>query len=110
MVKSKVKRIIKFIEGILIERGLNISKIILFGSHVNGSADKESDIDLVIVSADFRGKDIFRRVELIKDAEILAIKKFMIPLDILTMTPEEYESDTSLAASYVQEGEIVYAR
>lgn len=110
MSKSKVTRIIKFLEGILRERGLNISKIILFGSHAKGGATDESDIDLVIVSADFRRKDIFKRIELTKDAEIMTIKKFMVPLDIITMTPEEYESETSLIASYAKEGEIVYAK
>lgn len=110
MVKRKVTRIIKFLEGILRDRGLNISKIILFGSQVNGGATEESDIDLVIVSNDFSNKDIFKRVALIKEAEINTIKKFMVPLDIITMTPEEYNNETSLIASYAKEGEIVYAK
>jgi len=44
-----------------------------------------------------------------KDAEIRTIKKFMVPLDIITMTPEEYEKRNSLAAEYAHEGEIVFA-
>jgi len=33
----------------------------------------------------------------------------MVPLDIITMTPEEYEKKTSLIAEYAQEGEVIYA-
>jgi hypothetical protein len=32
----------------------------------------------------------------------------MVPLDIITLTPEEYENRTSLAAAYAHEGEVVY--
>lgn len=39
----------------------------------------------------------------------MTIKKFTIPLDILIMTPEELESETSLISDYAKKGEIVYA-
>jgi hypothetical protein len=42
-------------------------------------------------------------------AEFRTIKKFMVPLDIITLTPEEYEYRTSFAAEYAHEDEIVYA-
>ena len=93
---------------ILREKVMNISKIILFGSQIEGKASAESDIDVVVVSKNFRNKDIFERVELIKEAEIMTIKKFVIPLDIITMTPEEFESETSLIAEYAKQGEVVY--
>ncbi len=74
-----------------------------------GTATEESDIDIVIVSEDFKKKNIFKRANLTKDAEIRTIKKFMIPLDIITLTPEEYESRKSLSAEYAHQGKIVYA-
>ena len=33
----------------------------------------------------------------------------MIPLDIITLTPEELEDENSLVAGYAKEGEVVYA-
>jgi hypothetical protein len=33
----------------------------------------------------------------------------MVPLDIITMTPEEYENKTTLMAEYAHEEEIVFA-
>lgn len=108
MVKGKVKKIISFLEGSLRKNRLHVSKIVLFGSQAAGKASAESDIDLVIVSEDFRGRDIFERVRLIKEAEIMTIKKFMVPLDIITLTPEEFESGTSLVSDYIKGGEAVY--
>ena len=40
-----------------------------------------------------------------KEAEIKTLKKFMIPLDILTLTPEENE--TSLIGAHGKGAEIV---
>jgi len=91
------------------ETGLNIDKIILFGSQANGEATEESDIDIIVISEDFRDKDIFKRARLTKEAEISTIRKFMIPFDIITMTPEEFESGDSLLSKYAREGEIIYA-
>ena len=109
MAAKKVRAIIEFFRDKLIEREVNVSKIILFGSQASGKTGVDSDIDIVVVSEDFRRKNIFRRVDLIKDAEVQTIKKFMVPLDIITMTPEEYESRTSLIAEYAHHGRVLYA-
>lgn len=109
MVKKKTRIVVKFFREKLEEENLKVSKIILFGSQVKGHSTPESDIDIVVVSENFRRKNIFRRVELLKNAEIETIKKFMVPLDIITMTPEEYENKTTLMAEYAHEGEVVFA-
>jgi predicted nucleotidyltransferase len=107
MAKRKVIEAIEFFESSLIDSGLNISKIILFGSQAKGNQTKESDIDLVIISDDFKEKNIFERANITKDAEIKTIKKFLIPFDIVTLTPEEFES--SLFFEYTKEGKVIYA-
>jgi hypothetical protein len=38
------------------------------------------------------GKDIFKRANMTKDAEIKTIKKFLIPLDIITLTSKEFKN------------------
>ena len=108
MAKNKVIKALSFMEQCLKESGLNISKIILFGSQAKGMATKESDVDVVIISDDFKGKDIFERALLTKDAEIKTIKKFLIPFDIVTMTEEEWENSNSLIREFAREGEIIY--
>jgi len=101
MDKNTVITAIIFFEKCLTDKGINISKIILFGSYANGTPDNESDVDLVIVSNDFDGKNIFERATLTKEAEILTIKKYLIPLDIITLSDKEFESQSI-------NGEIIY--
>ena len=101
MDKNTVITAINFFEKCLTDKGINISKIILFGSYANGTPDHESDIDLVIISNDFDGKNIFERATLTKEAEILTIKKYLIPLDIITLSDKEFESQSI-------NGEIIY--
>jgi len=69
--------LIKFLEGCLREKGVKITRIILFGSQITEKATEESDLDIVIISEDFKGKDIFKRAELTKEAEIMTIKKYL---------------------------------
>jgi predicted nucleotidyltransferase len=109
MAQKRAKEVVRFLLNCLKENGLRISKIVIFGSQAKGTATEESDIDIVIISEDFKRKNIFKRAELTKEAEIQTIKKFMVPLDIITLTPEEYENRTSLMAEYAHEGEVVYA-
>ena len=110
MVKDRVTKAVEFLTQCLRESSLEFSKIILFGSQAKGVATEESDIDVVIISDDFEGKDIFDRATLTKDAEIKTIKKFMLPLDIITMTPEEWEKGDSLIVEFAKGGEVVYER
>ena len=108
MAERSVVDAVRFLEQLLIEQGLDISKIIMFGSQAKRSADEESDIDVAIISGDFRDKDIFERAMLTKEAEIITIKQFMVPLDIITLTPEEFENEFSLISEYAKNGEVIY--
>jgi uncharacterized protein len=107
MAEDRIYEAIGFLEHCLRERGLTISKIILFGSQAKGKTTEESDVDIAIISKDFSNKDIFERAILTKDAEIKTMKKFVMPLDIITMTTEEFESGTSIISDYVRDGEVV---
>ncbi len=106
MAKRKVREAVAFFERCLGEEGVKASKIVLFGSQAKGTSTAESDLDILVVSEDFRGKDIFERAAMTKRAEIRTLKKFMIPIDIFTLTPEEAKK--SLIASYAERGEVVH--
>ena len=90
MAKSKTLAAVKFFEKQLKAKKVNVAKIILFGSQARGTASAESDVDIVLISKDFRNKGIFKRLELIKEAEIATINKYMIPFDVVMMTPDEF--------------------
>ena len=109
MSESKIETAINFLGRCLKVKGLKVKKIILFGSQVAGRTTKESDVYIMIISDDFQGKNIFERARLTKEAEIMTLKKFMMPLDIVTLTSEEFESGTSLVAEYARKGKVMYA-
>jgi len=93
----------RFLAERLAEKGVAVSRLILFGSQAKGVAAEESDIDLLVISEAFRGKDIFQRVEMTKEAEVNTVRRFVVPLDIIAMTPEEYEQGDSLIADMARE-------
>jgi predicted nucleotidyltransferase len=80
---------VRYVKRQVAASGLAEAKVILFGSHARGTATAESDVDIAIVSPSFCGKDAFERAELTKDIEISATRKFLLPFDIVTLTPEE---------------------
>jgi len=68
-----------------LEKKINIKMIIFFGSRVSGKPHKDSDIDLIIVSEDFRGKKFRYRAIGFYDYWNLEY-----PVDFLCYTPEEF--------------------
>ena len=71
--------------------GIKVQKIVLYGSYASGNAKEESDIDLVVVSDDFRDMDLWERLCLLGRARI-GIKK---PMEILGLTKEEFSAGRS---------------
>ena len=108
VMKSQIKSIL---EKLLIERGVNIDKIVIFGSFVTGKLTRDSDIDVVIVSRDFRGKGIFERVKMTSGIGRELVKKFKMPFDLLYYSDEEWEKESFLIINEAKEkGEVIYSR
>jgi predicted nucleotidyltransferase len=105
MDKSSVLAIIALFKNALEAQRIKIKKIILFGSFSKGSFNEESDIDLVILSDDFAGKDYWERINILSEA----IYEVYKPIEAIAMTPEEWEKRDSIIVDYAEKGEIVYA-
>lgn len=60
-------------------------RVLLFGSWARGSEREGSDVDLVIISSDFKGKGLQRRLELLG----IAAARALVPVQALGYTPEE---------------------
>ncbi|MCX6250226.1 MAG: nucleotidyltransferase domain-containing protein [Bacteroidetes bacterium] len=84
-----------FLKHSLVQNGLKDTNLALFGSALSGNFSTESDIDLIIVSDDFDGMDIFERAHMTMAAEMETLRKFKVPLDILNMTSKEYQDTIS---------------
>ncbi|MHC1775572.1 MAG: nucleotidyltransferase domain-containing protein [Lentimicrobium sp.] len=91
MDKTTTDEVIMYLREKLVLNGLNVDSIALFGSALSGNMHEDSDIDLIIISSDFRNKDIFERSAMTMKPEIETLKKFKIPMDVINLTSEEYE-------------------
>ncbi|MBI1937749.1 MAG: nucleotidyltransferase domain-containing protein [Ignavibacteriales bacterium] len=109
MDKRKADDIVNCVTRKLIDGGMNVYKVVLFGSYYKGTPHKDSDIDIAVVSDDFKGKDIWERGPMTYDAEVAVIREFDIPVDLIKLTVDEYENETRMIASYVKEGKVVYS-
>jgi len=109
MAKKEVIEILKIIIDLFEKRGINIYKIVIFGSYAKGIQGKESDIDLIIVSKDFINRDIFKRVELTGGIHRELVRMLKKPFDIMYYSDEEWNEGNSLIInSAKQEGEVIF--
>ncbi len=94
--------------GSIVE-GLSPEKIILFGSYATGQADKESDIDLLIIA----NSDLDWLERTWQVYRLLRGKR-ETPLDIIVLTPQEYEDMKKggypLILEVEEEGSVLYER
>lgn len=90
MDKVAINEIVDFLKQSLIKYGVHVDSIALFGSALTGKMDSESDIDLIIISSDFVNLDLFERAKMTMKPETETLRKFKVPMDIINLSPEEY--------------------
>ncbi|MCI0751651.1 MAG: nucleotidyltransferase domain-containing protein [Flammeovirgaceae bacterium] len=78
------------------ERGITDATIKVFGSIRSSSFSPDSDIDLIIVTDSFEGLDIFQRAKNTYGLDLMLIRKFNMPFDILLKTKNEYTELTAM--------------
>jgi uncharacterized protein len=54
----------------LLSESIRVEVMILYGSHVNGSPDEWSDIDVAVISPDFEGLQMWERQRIISRATL----------------------------------------
>ena len=93
--KAQIKKIVRaYTEEV--SKDYKISQVILFGSYAKGEARDESDIDLAIVSPDFRNKP---EMEILENLSRKAMN-VNTSLEVLAFTPEELKSPDSRTLPY----------
>ncbi|RJP20646.1 MAG: nucleotidyltransferase domain-containing protein [Candidatus Omnitrophota bacterium] len=83
-------------------------KIILFGSQARGDANKDSDVDLLVIM-EFDGLKREKQVEI-----GLELYDIDVPIDVIVHTPREFICYQTIAGTIpriaVKEGKILYAK
>jgi predicted nucleotidyltransferase len=103
MGKTNDKRLTIFIRNV--QKALDPSLILLFGSRARGDFLEESDYDVIVVAESFKGIHFPSR-----GAEVLKYHPGGISLEVLCFTPEEFEIERrsfSVAAVAEKEGKVL---
>ena len=103
MGKKDVLNILKRLKELLEHTNIHVDRLILFGSWAKGTQREGSDIDVVVISNDFKDKDYWARINILSDA----IYQIFAPIEAVAMTPQEWESKESLICDFAQKGEVV---
>lgn len=89
---------------------VEIDEAILFGSYAKGTANEDSDIDLVITSAELTGKSILSNTRNIKQKT-----KLLVPgLQLFAFNNETFNNETFVDPGFIQEikrtGKKIYSK
>lgn len=95
----------------ILKKDIQLKGVFLFGSFANGQPTKHSDVDLVVISPDFKKMDFGRRMD------FLQLKRDKISLqaamDIFGYTPHEFrwiDRQSAIMARAKKEGKWLYKK
>jgi len=103
MDEKESKRVINGIKKF--KEKIKADKIVIFGSFARGEFGKHSDIDIILVSRKFKGKNFhsrFKGLWLKWDLDL--------PVDFIPYTPEEFDKlkkEVSIVSEALREGIVV---
>ena len=109
MANKEIIAIKKILLSLFQKKGIKITKIAIFGSYAKGRQKVDSDIDLIVISKDFRDTSIFERVELTTGIGRELVKRTKKPFDIMYYSDLEWNKGHFLIINAAKkEGKIIY--
>lgn len=103
MDKNLVLDIISRFKELLIKKGIQIDRILLYGSYANGTQRAGSDIDIVVISDSFTCMDYWQRIDVLADV----IGDIFQPIEAIAMTNEEWNNKSSIITEFASNGLLV---
>lgn len=101
--KKEVNIINKYVL-LLKQKGISVSKVILFGSHAKGNAKPDSDIDLAVISSQFGRNNL---------KEMMLLRKLALEIDShiepLPFTPQGLEDRYSTLSQEIKKYGVLLA-
>ena len=98
-IPNKINSIIEKYLKLLKENGFSLNDAYLFGSYAKGNNTKWSDIDIAIVSDDFKGIRILDRDKI--RTITLSVSS---SLEVLPFNPEDFSEENPLAKEIIETG------
>ena len=107
MVKTEadIKQIVQqFVEAL--KPKVRVQKVILYGSYAHGNPHEWSDIDIVVISDDFKRMSQSKRIELLAKAHLVSDSS----IEPVAYTLEEYENAHRLTflGEIKRTGKVIY--
>jgi predicted nucleotidyltransferase len=84
----ELKQIIKNYRAQLMRQGIRVERVLLYGSRAAGTAHEGSDIDLIVISPDWKKFSQRQRLELLG----IAAARILEPVQAQGFTPTEIKS------------------
>lgn len=109
MVKKNYSKIRKVVNQFIktIEKDIKVKEVILFGSYVKGNITPASDIDLIVVSPDFRRKDEMEAIQYLfrQAAKVNSL------LEPIPATPEEIKKadPRDFLGQAIKSGKVIWS-
>lgn len=89
---------------------IRVKGVFLFGSQATGRAREDSDVDLIVISPDFKKIAFIKRLEMLSHFRQADITR-SVPMDILGYTPEEFKEigkESIIMRQAKKEGKMIY--
>lgn len=103
MGQDAVLKTINQFKKVLEANNIRVEQLILFGSHADGTAREDSDIDVVVISSSFNGKNYWERIDILTEA----IYEVFAPIEASAFTPEKWKSEKSLVVDFAKNGIVI---
>ncbi|TDA67549.1 MAG: nucleotidyltransferase domain-containing protein [Clostridia bacterium] len=98
LLREVIEVISRYVREIEVQ-GIEVEKVLLFGSRARGDSRPESDIDLLVISRDFAAMPTWRRWEILGRAA----SRIMAPVEARGHSPEEIDLAKLPKVSFLRE-------
>lgn len=110
--KTNPKKIIRaYLKNI--PANIKVENVFLFGSYATGRIHKDSDLDFIVISPNFKKVDFVRRLELLSHVQGASKITRSVPMDIIGYTPEEFaeiDKESIIMRQAKKEGKMVFEK
>lgn len=103
--KKLIKEYLKYFP-----KKIRVKGVFLFGSYAIGKIRRDSDVDIIVISSDFKKMSFIKRLELLSCLRKSKITR-SVPMDIFGYTPEEFkeiDKESIIMKEAKKEGKMIY--